>query len=64
MADNVAQLAPDTEFVRPCNMCPHMKRITVHNIRTALENLEVEVSVDPAEITGANRALEAMLAVT
>ena len=63
MADNVAQLAPETEFVRPCNMCPHMKRITVHNIRTALENLEVEVHVDPSEIEGARRALEAMLAV-
>ena len=63
MADNVAQLAPDTEFVRPCNMCPHMKRITVHNIRTALEDLEVEVHVDADEISGARRALEAMLAV-
>ena len=29
MADNVAADAPDTEFVRPCNLCPHMKRITL-----------------------------------
>ncbi|MGI9605846.1 MAG: quinolinate synthase NadA [Acidimicrobiales bacterium] len=64
MADNVAELAPDTEFVRPCNMCPHMKRITVHNIRTALEDMKHEVHVDPEIAAGARRALEAMLAVT
>jgi quinolinate synthase len=63
MADNVAELAPATEFIRPCNMCPHMKRITVHNIRTALEDLEVEVHVDADVAAGARAALEAMLAV-
>jgi quinolinate synthase len=36
MADNVACDAPDTEFVRPCNLCPHMKRITLQNIYDAL----------------------------
>lgn len=63
MADNVTELSPDTEFVRPCNMCPHMKRITVHNIRTALEDMEHEVHVSDADARGARRALEAMLAV-
>ena len=63
MADNVAEAAPDTEFLRPCNMCPHMKRITVHNIRTALEDLQYEVHVDPEVAAGARAALEAMLAV-
>ncbi len=63
MADNVAEAAPDTEFLRPCNMCPHMKRITIHNIRTALEDLQHEVHVDPAVAAGARAALEAMLAV-
>jgi quinolinate synthase len=64
MADNVADLSPTTEFVRPCNMCPHMKRITVHNIRTALEDLVVEVHVDEDVAEGARAALERMLAVT
>jgi quinolinate synthase len=63
MADNVAGAAPDTEFLRPCNMCPHMKRITVHNIRTALENMQYEVHVDEAVAAGARAAVEAMLAV-
>ena len=36
MADNVAVEAPDVEFVRPCNLCPHMKRITLDKIRHSL----------------------------
>lgn len=63
MADNVADLAPNTNFIRPCNMCPHMKRITVHNIRTALENMTTEVIVSEDDAAGARRALEAMLAI-
>lgn len=63
MADNVADLAPNTNFIRPCNMCPHMKRITVHNIRTALENMTTEVLVSEEDARGARQALEAMLAV-
>jgi len=49
MADNVACDAPDTEFVRPCNLCPHMKRITLENILEALKFDRYEVTV-PAEI--------------
>ena len=48
MADNVACDAPDTEFVRPCNLCPHMKRITLEGIRDALLFDRYEVTVDPA----------------
>jgi quinolinate synthase len=47
MADNVACDAPDTEFVRPCNLCPHMKRITLDNILAALRDDRHEVTVDP-----------------
>ena len=51
MADNVACDAPDVEFVRPCNLCPHMKRITLQNIYEALlhDRYEVEVAQDVAE---------------
>src|SRR3981081_1573967 len=38
MSDNVAVLHPDVEFIRPCNLCPHMKRITPQNIRQAREH--------------------------
>ena len=49
MADNIAAEAPNTEFVRPCNLCPHMKQITLENIYDALLNgrhvVEVEASI-------------------
>lgn len=63
MSDNVALEHPETAFVRPCNLCPHMKRITLANIRHALETLTYEVTVDPAVAAPARRAVERMLAV-
>ena len=48
MSDNVAVHHPDVEFVRPCNLCPHMKRITLPKIRRALETMQHEVTIDPA----------------
>ena len=63
MSDNVALQYPDIEFVRPCNLCPHMKRITLANIRRSLERLEHEVTVDPAMAGPARRAVERMLQV-
>jgi quinolinate synthase len=63
MSDNVAVDHPDVEFIRPCNLCPHMKRITLGNIRDALENNRHEVTVDPTIAEPARRAVERMLAV-
>nr|WP_210270178.1 quinolinate synthase NadA [Brucella intermedia] len=63
MSDNVAVDHPDVEFIRPCNLCPHMKRITLANIRDALENNRHEVVVDAALMEPARRAVERMLAI-
>jgi quinolinate synthase len=63
MSDNVAVQFPETEFVRPCNLCPHMKRITLPKILRALQTLEHRVEVDPAVGARARRAVERMLAV-
>jgi quinolinate synthase len=63
MSDNVAVGHPEIEFVRPCNLCPHMKRITLSNIRRALETMTHEVMIDPMVAMGARRAVERMLAV-
>ena len=63
MSDNVAVAHPETEFVRPCNLCPHMKRITLGNIRRALETMTHEVTIDAAIADRARRAVERMLAV-
>lgn len=63
MSDNVAADLSDVEFVRPCNLCPHMKRITLSGIRRALETLTPEVTVDPEVAEGARRAVKRMLKV-
>jgi quinolinate synthase len=63
MADNVALECPDVEFVRPCNLCPHMKRITLTGIRHSLETMTHEVLVPPEMADRARRSVEAMLAV-
>ncbi|MBU6507331.1 MAG: quinolinate synthase NadA [Alphaproteobacteria bacterium] len=63
MSDNVALAHPETAFVRPCNLCPHMKRITLANIRYALETMTHEVAIDPAVAIAARRTVERMLAV-
>ncbi len=63
MSDNVAVEHPDVEFVRPCNACPHMKRITLEGIRDALVEMRYEVTVPDAVADRARQAVERMLAV-
>ena len=63
MSDNIAVSHPEVEFVRPCNLCPHMKRITLSNIRAALEHNRHVVTIDPAIARKARLAVERMLAV-
>jgi quinolinate synthase len=61
MSDNVAVENPDVEFVRPCNLCPHMKRITLPNILDSLLYMREEVTVDPAIAARARLAVERMI---
>jgi quinolinate synthase len=63
MSDNIAARLTDVDFVRPCNLCPHMKRITLAKIRRALETNQHVVTVDPAVAARARRAVERMLAL-
>ncbi|MER8572988.1 quinolinate synthase NadA [Mesorhizobium sp. M1409] len=63
MSDNVALAHPEVEFIRPCNLCPHMKRITLANIRTALEQNQHVVTIEPGIAGRARLAVERMLAV-
>jgi quinolinate synthase len=63
MSDNVAQAYPDLEFIRPCNLCPHMKRNTLGAIRHALETMTNEVTVPDDVADRARLAVERMLAV-
>jgi len=63
MADNVAVDNPGVEFLRPCNLCPHMKRITLPKILHALQTRTTEVVVAPEIAFRARRSVENMLAV-
>lgn len=61
MSDNVAVENPGVQFVRPCNLCPHMKRITLKGIYEALRDMKHEVHVDPEIAAMARASLQAML---
>ena len=63
MSDNVAVQFPDVDFVRPCNLCPHMKRITLANILQSLQTLAPAIDVAPDVAERARRSMERMLAV-
>jgi quinolinate synthase len=63
MSDNIAARNPDIEMIRPCNLCPHMKRSTLSKIRHSLETMTFEVTVDPDVAERARLSVERMLAV-
>lgn len=63
MSDNVAIEFPSTEFIRPCNLCPHMKRITLPKILHSLRTMEYKIEIDPAIAEKARRAVERMVAI-
>lgn len=62
MSDNVAVEHPNVEFIRPCNLCPHMKLITLPKILDALTNMEPRVEIDPEVAARARVTVERMLA--
>jgi len=61
MASNIQAELPDVDFVKPCNLCPHMKRITLPKILDSLVNMTEEVLVDPAIADRARLAVERMV---
>ena len=63
MSDNVSAGVDDVEFIRPCNLCPHMKKITLANIQASLETLSPAVEIDPAVADRARASVERMLDV-
>ena len=63
MAGNVAVEFPEVEFIQPCNLCPHMQRITLPKILRCLETRSPAIDVRPEVARRARQALERMLAV-
>ena len=64
MAANVAAETPDVQFLKPCNFCPHMKRITLEGILDSLVYMEHEITVDQAIAERARSAVERMINLT
>lgn len=63
MADNVAAETTGTEFIRPCNFCPYMKRITLPKILDSLLYMREEVVVDPTLAARARVSVQRMIDV-
>jgi quinolinate synthase len=61
MADNVAAEVEDVEFLRPCNLCPHMKRITLEGIYRSLLTGDYEVTVEESIIERARLSVQRMI---
>lgn len=61
MSDNVAAETPEVEFVRPCNICPHMKRISLENILYSLEHMTHQVVIPETVAARARRSVQAMV---
>ncbi len=63
MSDNLAVQHPGVDFIRPCNLCPHMKRVTLANLRRSLESMTHEVQIEASSAVRARQAVERMLAI-
>lgn len=61
MGENISSQNPDTKFIRSCSLCPHMQRINLMNICSALENMTHEVTIDPKLADKARLAVQRML---
>lgn len=60
MASNVSVAFPEIDFVKPCNICPHMRRNTLPKILHSLQTMQYEVTVDEAVAQRARAAVERM----
>ena len=63
MSDNVQVDNPNVKFIRPCNLCPHMKKITLPKILDCLENETNEILMDNVTIEKARNSVERMVKI-
>ena len=63
MSDNVAIENPNVEFIRPCNLCPHMKRISLKKIFDAIRYNQYQVEVNKDIINKARISIDRMLEI-
>ena len=63
MSDNVAIENPNVEFIRPCNLCPHIKRISLKKIYDAIRYNQYQVEVNKDIINKARISIDRMLEI-
>jgi quinolinate synthetase A subunit len=61
MASNIADELPEVEFARPCNLCPHMKRITLEKVLWSLHTMTTPIEVAPEVAAPARVAVQRMI---
>jgi quinolinate synthase len=64
MSDNVAVEFPDIQFIRPCNLCPHMKKITLPKVLHSLRSLEHDVTIEDSVAVRARISVQRMIEVS
>jgi quinolinate synthase len=60
MADNICSSFPETEFLRPCNLCPHMQRITLPRIHAALTRMQPAIELPAGVALAARNCVQRM----
>jgi len=63
MSDNVQVNNPNVQFIKPCNLCPHMKTITLPKVLECLENETNEILIPEIISRKARKAVERMVAI-
>lgn len=61
MGSNIADEVPEVNFLGPCNLCPHMQKITLEKILWSLHTMQEEVTVDPELSAKARLAVQRMI---
>ena len=60
MSDNVQSDNPNVEFIKPCNLCPYMKKITLEKILDCLENEKNEIFIEEKIADAARMSVKRM----
>ena len=60
MSDNVQADNPNVEFIKPCNLCPYMKKINLQKILDCLENETNEIFIEEKMAKAARQSVQRM----
>ena len=60
MSDNVQVENPNVQFIKPCNLCPHMKKITLNKIYECLSDESNEIKISHNIAAAARKSVERM----